>query len=169
MLYAPTVLLIAWAVVITYFDVRYHRIPNALSLGAWVFGACLLISREASLLASPPQDALLAAAFGALVTLPAYAFKKLGAGDVKMLVAIGLLTSLPVTIACFVVAALLGVAIVMGWVMLDRWGVFLVRRDAPASDTFNAWLRIPLKERKMPYGALFSVGLAASLWLELRP
>src|SRR6185437_7746907 len=99
----------------------HRRIPNLLSLGAWVVGIGLLIFRQNSLLGAAPSSALYGAGFGLLVTYPAYLMRKLGAGDVKLMVAMGLLTSLPVTIKAFVVAAFAGAVIALIWLSVNWW------------------------------------------------
>lgn len=151
---------------IAYFDVRYYRIPNALSLGAWGLGLSVLLIKHSSLIGAPISSALMAAGFAALVTLPAYLLKKLGAGDVKMLVAIGLLTSFEVTATCFVTAAALGVGMVVLWASAPLWSNLLPMQLINGSSAFGKWLSTPIRKRKMPYGALFSIGLLTGLTRE---
>lgn len=164
--HAPAVLLVFWAITLAYFDFRYRRIPNVLSLGAWVVAAGVLLIQHCSLLGHQPQSALMAACFAGAVTLPAYALKKLGAGDVKMLIAIGLLTSLQITITCFVVAAVLGGLMALFLLGADQWGELLPVSRSPVGQKLSLWLAMPLKKHKIAYGALFTAGLVTSLWLD---
>lgn len=104
----------------------------------------------------------MAAAFAVAVSLPGYALRKLGAGDVKMLVAIGLLTSLPVTLHTFAVAALLGAAVALMWLWLDRWQAVL--GPLMKFPRFAAWLGTDLRRKKMPFGLLLAIGLMTAVW-----
>jgi prepilin peptidase CpaA len=149
-----------------YFDARYRRIPNAMSLGAWVLGIGVLLSHQTSLTGAPASSALGAAAAGFLVTWPGYALHKLGAGDVKFMVAIGLLTSFEITLNCFVIAALLGGLMAMLWMKMPALSHMLPARWAHANSQFGRWVAIPVKERRMAYGTFLAFGLLCSLWME---
>lgn len=164
MLHYPTLLIALWACSIAYFDARYRRIPNVLSLGAWLLAAVVLLTRHTSMTGEPVSSALFAAGFGLLVTLPAYALKKLGAGDVKFLVGIGLLTSLPVTMACFLVAALCGGLLAVFWLNLPILLNTLPARWRPRSKGFGDWAGMPVQDRRMAYGTLLAFGLISALW-----
>jgi prepilin peptidase CpaA len=159
-------LLVVWVAWIGYSDWRYRRIPNVLSLGAWVVGIVLLVFKQTSLLGAAPSSALYGAGFGLLVTYPAYLMRKLGAGDVKLLVAMGLLTSLPVTIKAFVVAALTGAVIALVWLSINWWAHYLPERITQTGTPVGHWLSIPVHERRMAYGTLLALGLISSLWME---
>jgi prepilin peptidase CpaA len=162
----PVALLLIWAGFLAYFDLRSRRIPNVLSLGAWGVAIICLAVNQRSLLGESAGSALLGALFGAAVTVHAYAMRKLGAGDVKMLVAIGLMTSLPRTLECFVVAGVVGLLLSMLWLVLERMRDTL--EAAPGlPEALRSWALIRLSDRKMAYGALFSIGLAVSLQLKL--
>ena len=79
-----------YAVLLTalYFDLRERRIPNALVLPCAAVGMVLqtVMPGAAGLSAS-----LLGFIFGLAVLLPLFAFGKFGAGDVKLLAALGAL------------------------------------------------------------------------------
>lgn len=155
-----------WACGIAYFDSRYRRIPNLLSLGAWLLGAVLIIVNRTSLYGADISSALSAAGFGALVTLPAYIKGRLGAGDVKYLIAIGLLTSLPITLRCFVIAAIAGGVLALAWVGMPKLMPWIPSSLIKKKSLLGRWFSIDLADRRMAYGALFSLGLTCSLWIE---
>jgi prepilin peptidase CpaA len=164
MLHLPSLLLSVWACSIAYFDARYKRIPNVLSLSAWGVGiACLLLS-QSSLLGASPGSALLAAAFGLLVTLPGYATKRLGAGDVKFMVAIGLLTTLDIAVKSFVIAALTGGLIALLWVNA-HWLVGLIPKRLMPQQYRQIFIAPAPNARHMAYGPLLALGLIVSLWI----
>ena len=103
--------LVVWACAVAWMDIRHRRIPNALSLGGWVVGAAHLVILGHSPLGAPASSSWLAAGLALLVTLPGYMLRQLGAGDVKFLVALGLLSSWPLTLNSFAIGALLGAAV----------------------------------------------------------
>jgi prepilin peptidase CpaA len=78
-----------------------------LTLGGLVFGLCGLLIGETSVLGASRENAWEALGLAVLLTLPAYAFRLLGAGDVKLAAAIAALTGLNIFICVYVVATLL--------------------------------------------------------------
>jgi prepilin peptidase CpaA len=161
-------LLVAWAGSIGYFDARYRRIPNVLSLGAWCVAVALLLLRHTSLTGADWPHALLAGGLALLLTLPGYAWRKLGAGDVKYLVAIGLLTSVSVTLTCFVVTAFAGGLIAVAWLLLQQMAPFIPAVVTKGNERLASWLVKPARERRMPYGTLMTLGLYTALWMDSR-
>jgi prepilin peptidase CpaA len=166
MLHSPTWLLAMWACGICYFDARYRRIPNAVLLPALVLACVVLAWRGTSVTGAHWSSALMAAGIGAAFTLPGYVMRKLGAGDVKYLFVIGLLTSWPVTLHCFLIAALLAGALALTWIFLPALAACLPRRWITPAKLLDRWLHIPIKERRMAFGSLLTVGLLGGLWLE---
>lgn len=159
-------LLIVWAVGVAYFDWRYRRIPNLLSLGAFCVGCAVLIFRQTSLTGAPWGTALLGGGFGLVATFPAYLLRKLGAGDVKYLVAMGLLTSFAITFKAFLIAATLGMCIAMLWLAI-AWALpLLPKPQAQDPGRLARWLLIPAHDRRMAFGTLLSIGLVASLLVD---
>ncbi|HEY1076542.1 MAG TPA: A24 family peptidase [Fontimonas sp.] len=96
----------AWAATIAVWDLRYRRVPNA----ALVVGLLLLLASFALSLRSPLgadwQSSLIGAALAAALTLPGYALRKLGAGDVKMAAILGAFAGWAGTIEILLLAAL---------------------------------------------------------------
>jgi len=158
-----TVLVIAWALTVAWTDWRQRRIPNLLSLGAWVVGLVVLTFTGRSVLGAEPASALLAAAGALLVTLPGYLSRHLGAGDVKFLVATGLLSSWPLTLICFTVGTLLGAAV--GLLSTHRLSLYLAlprslqRPDSPLA----RWAARTPPARHIPLGTCLSAGLLTAL------
>jgi prepilin peptidase CpaA len=159
-----TTLLALWSVAVAVTDLRYRRIPNVLSLGSWLVGGLHLLFWGGSLLGAPASSALLAAGLALLATLPGYATRQLGAGDVKFLVGIGLLTSWPLTLICFATGALLGAAMVM--VSRNKLALIMSLPLAwrqPGSSLMN-WACQAAPKRHLPFGTCLAVGLCAALW-----
>lgn len=98
-------------------DLRTRRIPNWLTIGVFVIGLVL------NLLASGPSG-LASAAVGGLVgfglLIPFYAMRAMGAGDVKLLAALGALLGVQTVLAVAAAGALVGG--VMSLIILARRG-----------------------------------------------
>ena len=156
-------LIVGWALAVAWTDWRHRRIPNLLSLGAWVVGVAVLIFSGRSFLGAEPSSALLAAAGALLVTLPGYLSKHLGAGDVKFLVATGLLSSWPLTLICFTVGTLLGAAV--GLLSARRLSLYLaLPRSMHRPDSRLArWAARTPPARHIPLGTCLSAGLITAL------
>jgi prepilin peptidase CpaA len=88
MLHIATYVLLAGAL---FYDFRERRIPNFLTLPAALGGFAL----QGMFYGWPGlQDALLGCGLGLAILLPLFATKKFGAGDVKLLAAVGALRGL---------------------------------------------------------------------------
>ena len=89
----------------TWWDLRYRRIPNGLTIPALVVALCLHGALGAG-------KGLLLSAAGALVAgalvLPGYLLRFTGAGDVKLLLAVGAFLSFPLSLMAGLVALVLG-------------------------------------------------------------
>ncbi len=102
---ADAVLLVPLAVLITYYDVRYRRIPNAFVLATLAGGLLIngILHGPGGVAASLGGCAL---AFGMMFAL--HLFGAMGAGDVKLFAAIGSVVGLKLVIPTFVVVVLTG-------------------------------------------------------------
>jgi len=99
------ILFIPMALLITYWDVRYRRIPNQLVLLTFIGGLALntIFAGSHGLLISLGGFAL---AFGLMFIL--HAFGTMGAGDVKLFAAIGAINGFSLVLPTLVVVALTG-------------------------------------------------------------
>lgn len=136
-----------------------------LSLGAWVIATLILVVQHVSLLGAPASSALLAAGLALLLTLPGYLTRRLGAGDVKYLVAIGLLTSLDTTLWCFLVAALVGGLAAMLWLNAHNAARLVPGRAKVWRTRLTQWSEATDMRSRMPLGPLLSLGLIVVLWV----
>ncbi len=99
------VLLLPLAIIITYYDVRYRRIPNPFVLATLAGGVAInsIFGGLAGLYGSLAGCAL---AFTLMFLL--HVFGAMGAGDVKLFAAIGAVTGAPLVLQTFVVVILTG-------------------------------------------------------------
>ncbi len=85
------IILVLWALAAAGYDARQRRLPNWLTLGGFAGGAVYTLLTGASLLGGDPVSALLAAVVGFAALFPAYLAGWMGAGDVKLFAAMGML------------------------------------------------------------------------------
>ncbi len=113
-------LLLPLAVLITYYDVRYRRIPNAFVLATFVSGVAInaIFGGLPGLANSLGGCAL---AFGLMFML--HIFGAMGAGDVKLFAAIGAVTGIQLVLPTFLIVVLTGGLLAM--VSIIRAGVLV--------------------------------------------
>lgn len=138
-------ILILWALLVAYMDISAKKIPNLLSLGGGIVGVCWLIVTSHTLAGQSWQSAVLGLILALLLTLPGYIARTLGAGDVKLLSAIGLLCGLQIVVEVFIAAAMMTGLVALAYLY---W-----RRHAHRSDV----------RRPIPFGAALAAGLILSL------
>ena len=102
---AIAIMFIPMAILITYWDVRYRRIPNQLVLLTFIGGLTLntIFGGTHGLFASLSGSVL---AFGLMFVL--HAFGTMGAGDVKLFAAIGAINGISLVLPTLMVVALTG-------------------------------------------------------------
>ena len=99
------VLLIPLAIIITYYDVRYRRIPNPFVLATFVSGLAInaIFGGLQGVFTS-----VAGCAFGFGLMFMLHLFGAMGAGDVKLFAAIGAITGAHMIIPTFLVVILTG-------------------------------------------------------------
>jgi prepilin peptidase CpaA len=104
------ILLAVIALVATYYDIRFRRIPNWLTLPGvvigFVAGAILPVGNNSAW--GGLANAALGFALAMLINFPLYLLHARGAGDVKLMAAIGALIGWRDWIAIFLISSLLG-------------------------------------------------------------
>lgn len=130
-------------------DLTVRRIPNLYSIGAALLALAFLAVTGEAMLGANRQAVLPGVALALALTLPGYFARWLGAGDVKLLIAIGLLGGWQVVLISFAVAGLLGGAAVLSGLMLARYSGYPM--------TAGRWL---------PFGAALAIGLLVAIGLE---
>ena len=138
-------------------DIFSRRIPNWLCFAA--FGGGLLVHVVRDGVAGVPV-ALSGALLGLLVLLPFYLVRAIGAGDVKLVAALGALLGPADLVSVVVYCAIVGG--VMSAVMLARRGIFqhslfnMVRSNP---------LSLPRSGLRAPYGVAVAGGVYLSMLL----
>ncbi|MBS1188260.1 MAG: Peptidase prepilin type [Rhodocyclaceae bacterium] len=138
---------VLWAFAVGYWDIRYRRVPNVLTGGAALAALASLAVTGVSPLGVDGLSMLAGAALALVVTVPGFLVRQLGAGDVKLLVAIALLGGAAATVVSFAIGALTSLAALGAWVSLGpRFGL------TPAS---GKWL---------PFGAALALGFVVAVF-----
>jgi prepilin peptidase CpaA len=136
------IIVATWCLSIVLVDVWSRCVPNVLTGGACLIAICWLLINGHSILNASPSSVALGVGVSLLLTLPAYFTHLLGAGDVKLLLAIALVGGLHLTLSAFVIAAMLAI-------------IFLIAHSLLSG--FSRYSEKP--ERWIPFGAAFSAGL----------
>lgn len=156
-----------WLLLCAIADLRWRKLPNILTLGAYLPAMLALILSQKSLLGATAFPALAGWLLAVLLTLPAYTLNWLGAGDVKMLSALGLMTGWQFLLITFVIAGLLAGVVVLSWLFLQRSLPYLNIKLARWDQQLPA---IPVLQGKaMPFGALLGIAGLIVLFLNLSP
>lgn len=137
-----------------------------LTLGAHFLAILMWLLVGHGLFGAEILSCVLAWLVALFLTLPAYALKWLGAGDVKMFAAIGLLTGLQFTLITFVVAALLAGFLSISWLFLLRAFPYLNLHLKPYGRQLPL---IALPSGKiLPFGAFLALGVVVTMLLTAR-
>ncbi|ABI57507.1 prepilin peptidase [Alkalilimnicola ehrlichii MLHE-1] len=152
-----TTAIAVWCSLTGYWDARHRRIPNLLTLPAALAGLAYAVVTQTAALGELPWGAVAAGAAIALVlTLPGFALGKLGGGDVKLLLAIGLLGGHPAVLSSFVVAAFTVTGLFLALILATR----LAPWPGLPGPLRCSLQRLPgPREARLPFG----VGLCAGL------
>ena len=133
---------IAWCLGVAVIDIYARRIPNILTVAPCVLGLICLMSTGQALLGAQWQSVVIGTAVSILMTLPAYIARILGAGDVKLLLAIALLGGWYLTLFAFVIASTLAFV----FTVTD----FILTKASLVQKKTNRWF---------PFGSALSAGL----------
>lgn len=150
-------LLLCWLAACAVQDAEQRKIANLLTLGGLAAALLHLLWFGTTLTGARPAAAVVALAVACLLSLPGYLSRRMGAADVKLLLALAAASD-----AAHVLFSVIGAALAMcTWVALIRTqpGVlFLIPKRFE-------YLRMPTLEQH-PYAPFLLLGLAiSSLWL----
>jgi len=152
--------LCSWAALAAWVDWRSRRLPNVLTLGAVFLALLSLLWFGKSWTGAPASTAYAGFGVALLLTLPGYVFGKLGAGDVKLLAAMGLLSSTSALLTTFVIGALVGLVMAFWPAAISRM------RDALAVMLRQeAWVstRTMPRGKHIPYGSALACGFVCAI------
>lgn len=159
------VVLASWLVILACSDIFKRKLPNYLTLGAIFVAVLTLVLFGNSLLGASISSCLVALTCALILTLPAYIVRWLGAGDVKMLSALALMTGLEFMLLSYAVAGILAGIIVLYSVIGQRYLPYLNLYLTKLG------LQLPIatviKGRALPFGALMAFGGLLMLALHL--
>jgi|TARA_R100001143_G_scaffold17028_8_gene19059 prepilin peptidase CpaA len=154
-------LLTIWCLACAFYDLTQRRLPNFLTLGVHIPALAILLIAGHGLLGATAISCLLAWSAALFLTLPAYAFRWLGAGDVKFLASIGLLTGLNFLLVSYAIAGLLSGMIVVAWLSAQRVLPYLNLQLASTK------IQLPVLARPtgkvLPFGAILAVSVLITL------
>ncbi|MGE5644808.1 MAG: prepilin peptidase [Acidobacteriota bacterium] len=171
---ATQVLLALVVLIAGYYDIRWRRIPNWLTLPSVLAGFALN-----AFLAESVWAGLQYAFFGFLLAMainfPLYALHARGAGDVKLLAAVGAMVGWRDWVAIFIISGLLGgvlaIALMLGKGRFKRtlWNTGYIVAElahwrAPHMKSEELDVNSPLSFR-LPQGAVIALGTYAFLGL----
>lgn len=139
-------MVVAWCLCVALADLYARRIPNILTLGACVIAVFSFLITGHALLGANWQSVVIGAAVSLTLTLPAYAASLLGAGDVKLLLAIALISGWYFTLFAFVIASLLAILFYVAHLIS-------IQLNTPQSKP----------RRWIPFGAALSAGLLCAI------
>lgn len=144
------VVMLLWLGLCAVQDMRQRQIANTLTLGVGLLALIYLLWTGSTWLGAPRSDGGLALVLALALTLPGYALGRFGAGDVKLLAALGLASNTE-----YLLGSLIGAGIAMvAWALMDQ-GLSSrhVERDAQVST-------------KQPFAPFVLTGYAACwLWI----
>src|ERR1044072_7976282 len=165
---ANATLLIPLAVLITYYDVRYRRIPNAFVLATLVSGLLINgILNGLGGLGSSVGGCLVA--FAMMFAL--HLFGAMGAGDVKLFAAIGSVVGLSLVVPTFVIVVLTGGVLAVISTVRARAVVETAHRVLQILIGFLPGWQVPRfavpadRRLTVPYGVAICLGSLISLFL----
>ena len=101
-----SLVLLAWFLACSLQDLRQRQVANWLTLGAGVLALAYLLWSGQTWLGGPAVEGGWAFTLSLAFTLPGYALGRLGAGDVKLLAALGLATNIDYLLGTFIGAGL---------------------------------------------------------------
>jgi len=147
------------------YDIRYRRIPNWLTVTGVVLGLAM------NTLIGPPEGGILFSVVGLLVGFTvyavAYALRFMGAGDVKLMAAVGALLGWKTWFGIFVITALIGgvmaliLVVARGRLKKTLFNVgFILSEMTHARPAYLANEELDVKSKKalgLPHGAVIAV------------
>ena len=127
-------------------DLYARRVPNGWLLAALVLGVVLMAMDWIRGAGGPwSWSALSGFAIGLVTMLPLYMFGWMGAGDVKLSIAMGLLGGLQVLLVTMVLAGIIGGVLAL-WLLATRRS------------------RLGTRQRSVPFGSALGIGFVTAIW-----
>ncbi|MNQ65268.1 Type IV leader peptidase family protein [compost metagenome] len=153
-----SIVLLIWLTLCAAQDARQRHIANGLTVGAGAFALAYLLWSGSTWLGAPAEQGGWAALLALAFTLPGYALRRLGGGDVKLMIALGLATDGRHVLGVFIGA---GLASVFWWLLAPRVWLLI-------GQGFRSHVRYlePGMSKKQPFAPFLLVGFLLTLaWL----
>ncbi|NVZ67585.1 prepilin peptidase [Pseudomonas costantinii] len=149
---------VIWLVVCAVQDVRQRLLANRLTLGAALLALIYLLWTGTTWLGASVGEGVLAFILALLLTLPGYTLGRLGAGDVKLLVALALASNAQYLLWSFIGAAVANLL----WILLaSKLWPFM----SPGVKACLGYLA-PQASKKLPFAPFLLAGFAAAwFWI----
>jgi prepilin peptidase CpaA len=153
-----SLVLLIWLTLCAAQDARERHIANGLTLGVGALALVWLLCSGTTWLGATAQQGGWAALLALAFTLPGYALRRLGAGDVKLLTALGLATDGRHVLGVFIGAGLASVCWLLlaprVWLHMGQWVRERLRYLQPGMS------------KKQPFAPFLLVGLLLTFaWL----
>lgn len=146
-------------------DVRARRIPNRLVLFLLLAGIVYAAVTRGTV--HGVAAAAGAAALGFAIWIPFYAFRALGAGDVKLFAAASAWLSYAAVLHAALASALIGGVLALFWFFRSQGGRLATMRLLHATRQPGILCEpLPMTSRhqRVPYGVAMAVGLIVTAW-----
>jgi prepilin peptidase CpaA len=172
--YARVVCLLFLMSVAVFFDIKERRIPN------WLIGCTLIVSLGMQIWFGVVWMWAAGIAIGFAMFIPGYAFRQMGAGDVKLMAAAGSVFGIK-AFAVGLAVYMIGAAYALIWTFLQQGGgvgwrnanmkcrlssiasEMIVKSGDPLSD--ESLSRTKPKNAPMPYSLPIAIATILGLWL----
>lgn len=110
------VVILLWLGVCAVQDIRQRQIANELTLGVGLLALIYLLWAGSTWVGAPSSEGGLALVLALVLTLPGYALGRFGAGDVKLLAALGLASNTE-----YLLGSLIGAGVAMlAWTLMHQ-------------------------------------------------
>lgn len=155
------VMLAAWQ------DLVYHKIPNLLVAGVLAAG---FLAQVIGFGLSGGIDALGGVVVGLAIFLPFYLGKGMGAGDVKLMGAVGAFLgpahALIASALALVAGAVLAMALIVSRIIEERFGTETAPLEKGSTLLFATATVFSLRKERFPYALAIATGVIGDLWFQ---
>jgi prepilin peptidase CpaA len=143
-------------------DLRTRRIPNMLVLATALIG--ITVSMAAKPVAAGLIQALAGLGTGLAIWFPFYAFRMIGAGDVKLFAAASTFLGARLAVEGALYTALFGGVLSIVFMVIDSGWSWTVLRVGQAVHNPALVQENPGSRRRMPYALAIAAGVLTALW-----
>ncbi|WP_076593100.1 prepilin peptidase [Herminiimonas arsenitoxidans] len=164
-----TVLLVFLCITIVCYDLLFRRVPNGVLLLALLAHTGYLIVMGHGIAGIDVWQSLIGGVLALIVFVPLYAWRAMGAGDVKFLVVLGVLLGLKGLVVAWLIGSLLaGLHAVVfywpqTWMMLVPQGLHRVMQQVTGSAMYQRMLRARQGRQGIPYAAYLAIAVIFDL------